>query len=124
MTRTEHLDPEVAALYAADDAKGEQRFLLEPNGDRILVRPDKAKTDYAGGAIVLLEAENLARGRVLASGPGVWQGDAFVEIPYNPGDLLLWGAYAGQKITLNGESLLVLRLADVIGLLMEVEDGS
>ncbi len=93
-------------------------LVLEPYGDRILVRPDTKGAVSAGG-IILLDEEKLARGTVLAVGPGAWRGEHLEPMPWNAGDWLLYGKYAGQKVTLNDEELVVLRMDDVIGELFE-----
>lgn len=96
---------------------------LEPNGDRILVRPTPPEMERAGGKIMLLEAqERPTTGTVISAGPGRYRDTGFEEMPYEAGDLLMYGKFAGQKVELNGEELLVLRLDDVIGLLGEVDE--
>ena len=90
-----------------------------PLDDRVLVRRAPAETKTAGGlhlperdVPLPLQATVLAvgPGRILADGSRVPSG-------LQPGDVVLHARYAGDDVTIDGDPCLVLREADILGVL-------
>ncbi|MBX7167171.1 MAG: co-chaperone GroES [Pirellulales bacterium] len=92
---------------------------LVPLGDNVVVKPLEAETRTAAG-IVLPEAarEKSQQGRVLSVGDGrLLLGKRRVPLQVNEGDRVLFSAYAGNEVQVNGDTLLVLREADILAVL-------
>jgi chaperonin GroES len=91
----------------AQNAPTEIEF--DPLEDRVLIRPDAAKTESIAGVIIPEAAqEKPAMGEVLAVGPKA----KYLE----PGVRVLFAKYSGAEIDLNGELLLVVQEAEVLGI--------
>lgn len=94
---------------------------LKMLGDRIAVRRLTAEQVRTAGSTIIIVANGdpPAEGIVVAAGPGRWI-DGAVGRPTRPmqikvGDRILFGAYTGQRITVEGEEFLVMREDDVLG---------
>jgi chaperonin GroES len=90
-----------------------------PIHDRIIVRREEAKTVTEGGIHLVERARTPQRcGEVLASGPGYTdEKGKFIPNTLKAGDRILFGAYAGTELKLDGETYQVMRESDVAGLL-------
>lgn len=89
--------------------------------DMVLIRRDAAETKSAGG-VHLPERDVVRplRGTVLAVGPGRATTCSCVDrVPLivKPGDVVLYGRYAGQDLRLDGDDCLVLREAEIFGVI-------
>ncbi|HMN67236.1 MAG TPA: co-chaperone GroES [Bdellovibrionales bacterium] len=94
------------------------RKLITPLDDRILVRFETASETTAGGIYIPgTVAERPNRGQVIASGRG-HRGKKGVLRPLDVavGDTILFPQFAGTKIDIDGEELLILREEDVLGI--------
>lgn len=91
---------------------------MKPTHDNLIVRRQLAETTSAGG-ILLQEVEIMNQGEVLAVGPGRTLPTGKILPPsVEVGDVVVFGAYsAGNKVTHNGEELLVLKEIDLLGVL-------
>ena len=90
---------------------------IRPLGDRVVVRPIEAEAKTAGGIVIPDTArEKSLRGEVLAVGPGRRdkKGER-VAIDLKVGDEVLFDRYAGAKITVSGQDLLILREDEILG---------
>lgn len=98
--------------------------MIRPLFDRVIVRPITEDTGPAP-LIVIPDAakEKPTRAVVVVTGPG-----ALLETPagwstrpmqVKPGDVILYGRYTGQEIKQDGETLLIMREEDVIGIEVE-----
>lgn len=90
----------------------------KPYGDMVLIRPLMPTSLTAGG---LIEIPDDARGRpqkgvIVAVGPGLRSEMSGLHLPIQcaPGDLVLFGQYAGVIELLDGEALLIMRDHEVI----------
>lgn len=79
--------------------------------DRILVRVEPAEEKNAGG-LYMGKAEQPAtlKGEVIAVGTG--KRDEPMEV--DEGDVIMFGAYNGTPVVVNGETLIVLRQSEVL----------
>lgn len=92
--------------------KNETTRLLE---DRLAVRPDAPETE-TGGGIIVSSPQAKGRGTVVARGPGkrVPPHNLIQYMAVKIGDTVLYGRFTGGEITVDGESLLLMRECDVV----------
>lgn len=87
---------------------------ITPLHDRVIVKPAAAEEKTASGIIIPDTAkEKPQRGEVLAAGPGKTDEPVTVKA----GDTVLYGKYAGTEITLDGDTVLIMRESDILGIL-------
>ena len=85
---------------------------FQPLANRVLVEREEEVTTTASGIIIPDNAkEKPLQGKVLAVGP-----DAKEE-GINEGDVVVFGKYAGNEITLDGKEYLILNSDDILGIL-------
>lgn len=87
---------------------------LKPLADRILIKETKAETKTAAG-IILPEAaqEKTNIGTVKAIGPGTTQNPMTVK----EGNVIMFNKYAGTKVKVDEEDLLIMSISDVIAII-------
>ena len=84
---------------------------MKPINDRVVVKPAPAEEKTKGGIIIPDTAkEKPQRGEVVAVGPGK-EGKA---LTVKAGDIVLYGKYAGQELTHNGNDYLIMREDDIL----------
>lgn len=87
---------------------------MKPINDRVVVKPAPAEETTKGGIIIPDTAkEKPQRGEVVAVGPGK-DGNAMTVAV---GDIVLYGKYAGQEISHNGDDLMIMREDDILVIL-------
>lgn len=85
-----------------------------PLADRVLVEAMPAEQKTASGIIIPDTAkEKPLKGTIVAAGPGKKDEPMTVKV----GDSVLYGQYAGTEIKLDGKDYLIMREADVYGVL-------
>lgn len=83
---------------------------LIPVGDRIVVKPEQGENKSKGGILVPeMAKERPVRGTVIGLGTSV---NAMV---LREGVIVVYGQYSGTEVEVGGEKLLVLREADIFG---------
>jgi chaperonin GroES len=89
---------------------------LQPLSNCVLIRQDIEKLSD----LIVLPQNKLFSGIIVAAGEGKKSPKGHIE-PMNvkEGDHVLFGEYSGQKVTVDGEELLMMREPDVIGILHE-----
>jgi len=87
---------------------------LKPLDDRVVVEPLSAEEKTAGG-IVLPDAakEKPQRGIVIAAGPGKKDEPMTVKT----GNVVMYGQYSGTEIKIDGKSFLIMKEADIYGVI-------
>jgi chaperonin GroES len=92
---------------------------VKPLGDRVLVQPIEEKEVKKGGIIIPDTAkEKPQEGKVVALGTGkVDENGKKVEFTVKEGDRVLISKYGGTEIKVEGESYLILREDDILGIL-------
>ena len=92
---------------------------VRPLHDRLIVRRDNEGEQHSGGIIIPDSAkEKPQRGTVIAAGSGtVRDGGTRVPLDVKPGDVILFGKYTSQDITLDGEAYLVMREDEVLAVI-------
>ncbi len=90
---------------------------LKPLGDRLVVKADDKEEKTASGIFLPDTAqEKPLRGTVLAAGPGRSLDNGTVQpLEVKAGDKILFGKYSGTEIKLDGESYLILKESEVLG---------
>lgn len=84
---------------------------MKPINDRVVVKPAPADEKTKGGIIIPDTAkEKPQRGEVVAVGPGK-DGNLMTV---TEGDIVLYGKYAGQELSYEGEDFLIMREDDIL----------
>jgi chaperonin GroES len=92
---------------------------FRPLHDRVLVKPMEQETKTAGGIIIPDTAkEKPMQGQVLAVGSGARSEDGKVTpLDVKVGDKVLYGKWSGTEIKIEGDTLLVMRESDLMGVI-------
>ncbi len=92
---------------------------FRPLHDRVLVKPMEQETKTAGGIIIPDTAkEKPMQGQVLAVGSGARAEDGKVTpLDVKVGDKVLYGKWSGTEIKIEGDTLLVMRESDLMGVI-------
>src|SRR3569832_1982205 len=91
---------------------------VSPLADRVVVRALEAAETMRGGLYIPDTAkENPQQGEIGAVGPGRFEKDKRVPMDVKVGDNVLYGKYSGSEVTIDGESLLIIREADVLAVI-------
>ena len=92
---------------------------FRPLHDRVLVKRIEQEAKTAGGIIIPdTVAEKPQQGEVLAVGPGHKddKGKLF-PMGVKKGDKILFGKWSGTEVKIDGEDLLIMKEADIMGVL-------
>src|SRR5258708_3490728 len=94
---------------------------LRPLQDRVLIRRVEPETKTAAGIFIPDTAqEKPMEGEVVAVGPGVRdEGGKLHPLDVNSGDRVLFGKWSGTEVKLDGEDLMIMKEADIMGVLDE-----
>ena len=99
---------------------------LYPIGDKVLIKPDKAKNETAGGIILTTKGNKSSTGTVAAVGPGLVAIDGTVHpLQCKPLDRVMFAAVDAtvsmRTITMNGTEYLLIPESQVFGVIEESE---
>ncbi len=84
---------------------------MKPTSDRVVIKSAPAEEKTSGGIIIPDTAkEKPQRGEVIAVGPGKKDNPMTVSV----GDTVLYGKYAGQEVTIDGNDYLIMREDDIL----------
>jgi chaperonin GroES len=94
---------------------------VKPLHDRLIVARLEEGEQKVGGIIIPDSAkEKPMRGTVIAVGSGKWNEDGQrLPLDVKAGDLILFGKYAGQDITFDGEDYLIMREDEVLAVMVD-----
>ena len=92
---------------------------FRPLGDRVLVRRIEEEAKTKGGIIIPDTAkEKPQEGEILAVGPGARDEDGKrVELDVKAGDRVLFGKWSGAEVKIDGEDLIIMKEADILGII-------
>ena len=92
---------------------------VRPLHDRIIVQRIDEGEQKVGGIIIPDTAkEKPQQGKVIAAGKGKVKDDGkVVPMDVKKGDLILFGKYGGQELTLDGEEYMIMREEEVLGVI-------
>ena len=94
---------------------------FRPLHDRVAVRRVEEEQKTKGGIIIPDTAqEKPMQGEVLAVGPGVRdEKGELVKLDVQVGDRILFGKWSGTEVKIDGDELLIMKEADIMGVLDE-----
>ena len=92
---------------------------FRPLQDRVLVRRVEAEMKTPGGIVIPDTAkEKPTEGEVVAVGPGARSEDGQVQpLDVRAGDRVMFAKWAGTEIKLDGEDLMIMKEADLLGVI-------
>ena len=90
---------------------------FRPLHDRVVVKRIEAVEKTAGGIIIPGTAqEKPQEGEIVAVGPGARDDKgALVALTVKPGDKVLFGKWSGTEVKIDGQDLLIMKEADILG---------
>jgi chaperonin GroES len=91
---------------------------FKPLHDRVLVRRIEAAEKTAGGIIIPETAqEKPVEGEIVSVGTGLRAEDGTITpLDVKAGDKILFGKWSGTDVKIDGEDLLIMKEADVLGI--------
>ncbi|CAN7674289.1 co-chaperone GroES [Pararhizobium sp. LjRoot238] len=92
---------------------------FRPLHDRVVVRRIEAEAKTKGGIIIPDTAkEKPQEGEIVAVGTGVRDDSGkLIALDVKAGDRILFGKWSGSEVKLNGEELLIMKEADIMGVI-------
>jgi len=92
---------------------------LRPLQDRVLVRRVEPEAKSAGGIFIPDTAqEKPTEGEVVAVGPGLRNETGTLHpLDVKAGDRVLFGKWSGTEVKLDGEDLMIMKEADIMGVI-------
>lgn len=92
---------------------------IRPLGDRVVVRRVEEETTTASGIVLPDSAkEKPQQGKVIAVGNGKKLDNGSVQaIDLKEGDHVVFGQYAGDKVKLGDEELLIMKESEIFGII-------
>ena len=92
---------------------------FRPLHDRVVVRRIEEDMKTAGGIIIPDTAkEKPMQGEVIAVGPGARdESGKLIPVDVRMGDRVLFGKWSGTEVKIDGDELLIMKEADVLGIL-------
>lgn len=92
---------------------------LRPLSDRVIVKQSEAEEKTKSGILLPDTAkEKPTKGKVVAVGPGKLDDKGKpMELGIRAGDTVYYGKYSGTDVEVDGEKFVILREADVLGVL-------
>jgi chaperonin GroES len=93
--------------------------MITPLYDKIVIRRTDERMEKTEGGIHIPSSaqEEPSEGVVIAVGIGRWEHGSLASLQVKEGDKVLFGKYAGNKIRLRGEDLLIMREDEVLAVL-------
>lgn len=90
-----------------------------PLHDRVLVRRVESEEKTAGGLIIPESAkEKPAEGEIISVGAGLRnEAGERIALDVKAGDKVLFGKWAGQEVTVDGEELMIMKETDIMGII-------
>jgi chaperonin GroES len=92
---------------------------VKPLDDRVLIKRLEAEERTSGGIVLPDTAkEKPQRGKIVAVGAGkLLDNGSRSSLTVQPGDLVLFGKYAGTEIKIDGEEHTIMRENELLGVL-------
>ncbi len=92
---------------------------LRPLDDRVVIKPSEAEERTASGIYLPESAkEKPMQGTVLAVGPGKLADDGSrTAVSVKKGDTVIYGKYAGTEIEVDGQTLMIVRESELLGVI-------
>ena len=92
---------------------------IKPLADRVVVKALEDTEEMRGGLYIPDTAkEKPQQGEIIAVGPGRLSDEGKrIAMELGEGDRVLYGKYSGTEVTVDGETYLILREADVLAVI-------
>lgn len=92
---------------------------IRPLGDRVVVEPIEQEEVTAAGLLLPETAkEKPQQGLIIAAGKGRRDDSGkLIAMDVKTGDKILFAKYAGTEIKMDGKKLLIMKEADILGIL-------
>jgi len=92
---------------------------FRPLHDRVVVRRIDGQEKTAGGIIIPDTAkEKPMEGKIIAVGPGGRdEAGKLTPLDVKAGDSVLFGKWSGTEVKIDGEDLLIMKEADIMGVI-------
>lgn len=92
---------------------------IRPLRDRVVVRCIEEERTSPGGIVIPdAAAEKPEQGEVIAVGRGMPLDNGEIRrLDVNVGDKVIFAKYAGNKVTIDGEELMIMRENDLLGVM-------
>jgi chaperonin GroES len=92
---------------------------FRPLHDRVVVKPIEQEEKTSGGIIIPDTAkEKPQEGKVLAVGQGAYDKDGNLRpLDVKKKDRVLFAKWSGTEVTLDGETVLIMRESDIMGII-------
>ena len=89
---------------------------IKPLFDRVVILPEQNKTAQTSGLVLPDTAnERQEKGKVVAVANGInFDGDK-IEMQVKIGDTVFFNKYAGAEVKVDGETYIIMRQIDIIG---------
>jgi chaperonin GroES len=96
---------------------------FRPLHDRVVIRRAESDTKSKGGIIIPDTAREKAQeGEVIAVGPGSRdESGKLVLLDVKAGDTILFDKWSGAEVKIDGEDLLIMKEADIMGIVEKAE---
>ena len=94
--------------------------MFKPLHNYVLLERIEEENITAGGIIIPDNAkEKPSRGRVIATGPGAYDGDDLIPMTVKSGDIVLFAKWASSanEIKLDGRDYVLIRETDILGII-------
>jgi chaperonin GroES len=92
---------------------------FRPLHDRVVIRRAEGDMKSTGGIIIPDTAkEKPQEGEVIAVGPGSRdESGKLIPLDVKAGDIILFGKWSGTEVKIDGEDLLIMKEADIMGII-------
>src|SRR4051812_16827142 len=92
---------------------------FRPLHDRVVVRRVEQDAKTSGGIIIPdTVKEKPMEGEIIAVGPGARSEDGQIHpLDVKAGDRVLFGKWSGTEVKLDGEELIIMKEADIMGII-------
>ncbi|MBK6487965.1 MAG: co-chaperone GroES [Gemmatimonadetes bacterium] len=91
---------------------------VAPLADRVVIKPlEDAETMRGGLYIPDTAKEKPQQGEIVAVGPGRFEDGKRIPLDVQVGNRVLYGKYSGTEVTVEGDSLLILRETDILAII-------
>ena len=94
--------------------------MFKPLHNYVLLERINEETTTAAGIIIPDNArEKPSRGRVIAAGPGLYDGDELIPMTVKTDDIVLFAKWASSanEIKLDGRDYVLIRETDILGII-------
>ena len=99
---------------------------FQPLHDRVVIRRAEGDLTSKGGIIIPDTAkEKPQQGEVIAVGPGLRdESGMLIPLDVKTGDTILFGKWSGTEVRIDGEDLLIMKEADLLGIVEKNETAT